>query len=176
VGDGKPDVRISLLAGFLALALTALAAAPAFAAILGTLTPSTAAPGDWVELTTDAGPIDPNVYRTMAAEGPLAAYLQRADPASPGNSCDAPIGTLTWAGGVGTLRFQVPDVPSGAYWILVLTQGACERFGTRTDLLTLTVRPNGATGPPSAIVGVAVAIVVGVTIGALVIRRQRQRA
>lgn len=170
----RPSAQAPFLALVCALALLAVAADPAIAAIQGTLTPATATPGDWVELTTDAGPIDPNVYQSMAAEGPLAAYLQRADPASPGNSCDTPIGTMSWAGGIGSLRFQVPDVPAGAYWVLVLTQGACERFGTGTELLTLTVRPHAATGPSPGIVGGAVAIVVVLTVGALLVCRWRQ--
>jgi hypothetical protein len=174
MSSGRPGAQTSLLAVVCAVALLAATAGPVFAAILGTPTQATAAPGDWVELTTDAGPNDPNVYQSMAAEGPLAVYLQRADPASLGNSCDTPIGTMTWVDGVGSFRFQVPDVPGGPYWVLVLTQGACERFGTRTDLLTLTVRPLAAMGPSPAIVGGAVAIVVVLTVGALLARRWRQ--
>jgi hypothetical protein len=174
MSSGRPSAQASLLAAVCALALLAAAAGPVVAAILGTLNPAMAAPGDWVELTTDAGPIDPNVYQSMAAEGPVAVYLQRADPASLGNSCDTPIGTMTWAGGVGSLRFQVPEVPGGPYWVLVLTQGACERFGTRTDLLTLTVRPTTAMRPSPAIVGGAVAIAVVLTVGAVLARRRRK--
>jgi hypothetical protein len=170
----RSDTRASALALVCSLAALAMAVGPAFAAILGSLAPATAAPGDWVVLTTDAGPNDLNVYQSLAAEGSLPAFLQRADPASPGNSCDTPIGTMAWIGGVGTLRFQVPDVPAGGYWVLVLTQGACERFGVGTGILTLTVRPPTAADLSPAVIAVAVATAAAVSVGLLVIRRRRR--
>lgn len=170
----EPVARPTLLAVVCAIALLTTNAAPALAAILGTLAPATARPGDWVELTTDAGLIDPNVYDSLAKAGPEPVFLQRADPASPGNSCDTPIGDMTWTGGVGTLRFQVPDVPPGPYWILATIEGACWRFGTRAGVLTLTVLPGGTKGPSPTLVGAVVAIAAGAIVGALIIRRRRR--
>ena len=111
----------------------------------------------------------------MASGGPLRAFLQRADPASAGNSCDIPIGDMTWAAAVGTVRFQVPDVPPGSYWLLVLSEGACERFGTRAGaLLTLNVLPSEAKGPAPTLVAAVVAFAATICVLAVVRWRRRE--
>lgn len=136
-----------LLAAGCGLALLAAGAAPAFAAIDASLAPTTARPGDRIVLTTAGGVGGTEVYATIAAGGPTPMYLQRADPLSAGNSCDATIGAMTWASGVGTLRFQVPDVAPGPYWIMAAIQGACWRVGDPSNgVLLLTVLPGGTPG------------------------------
>jgi hypothetical protein len=169
----RPVARALVLAVACALALLAAEAAPALAAILGSLAPPTARPGDWVELTTDTDGGDTNLYASIAAAGPLPVFLQRADPESAGNSCDTRIGAMTWAGGVGTRRFQVPDVPPGTYWILAAVQGSCWRFGDRAGVLTLTVLPGGDAGPSPALLAAMVASVAVVIVGGLMIRQRR---
>jgi hypothetical protein len=156
-----------------AIFLLAVGATPALAAISGSLAPPSAQPGEWVELTTDAGGGNPNGYAAIAAAGPLRVYLQRADPNSAGNSCDTRIGDMTWAGGVATLRFQVPTVPAGTYWIVADVQGGCWRFGEGAGVLTLTVLPAGDAAPPPILLAAAVAVAAALIVVVLLIRRRR---
>jgi hypothetical protein len=171
----RPGVKSFVLALAFALALNAANALPAGALIWGAIAPGTARAGDWVQLSTDAGDLDPNVYASIAKTGPTPVFLQPADPGSAGNSCDTPVGVMTWAGGVGTLQFQVPSVPPGPYWILITSDGACTRFGTRAgDLLTLTVLAAGAPGPSPALLAAIAAMATAVAVGVLMIRRRRR--
>jgi len=103
-------------------------------------------------------------------------FLQYADPASAGNSCDIHVGDMTWTGGVGRLRFAVPDVRPGTYWILADVQGVCWRFGDRVGaLLTLSVLPRAVTElSPALVAGVASAVAVMVVTGAILFRRRRR--
>ena len=81
---------------------------------------------------------------------------------------------MTWSGGIGTLRFQVPEVPQGTYWILVLNEGACERFGTREGgVLELSVIPDGGKAPSLVLVTVVVAIGAALAVGAVIFRLRR---
>jgi hypothetical protein len=155
--------------------LLATGVAPVLAAVNGRLEPGSARPGEWVELTTvDGG--DPNVYAPIAAAGPLPVFLQRAATQSAGNGCDTPVGSMTWADGLGTLRFQVPPVDPGTYWILAAVQGGCWRFGDGAGVLTLTVLPSAGGGVSllilvGAIVGGAAMVVAAI----LLVRHSRPR-
>lgn len=163
--------RIPLLALACAFVCLAVNTAPAFAAIDGSLVPSMASPGDWIQLTTVTY-ADPSVYASVAAGGPDPVFLQPADPASTGNACDTPVGSMTWTDGIGTLRFQVPEVSAGTYWILAMVQDECWRFGGGTGVLTPTVLPGGDRGASPVLLGSLGAIVVAVLIGgAMVLRR-----
>ncbi len=105
----------------------------------------------------------------------LAAILGRLSPSSAGNACDTPIGDMTWTDGRGTLRFQIPAVPPGAYWVTASVQGACWRFGDRSGVLTLTVMPGGNAGVPLPLVGAAVAAAAAAASAVLLLRRRRAR-
>lgn len=158
----------------MAVFLFALATGSAFGAILGSLDPSSAHPGDLVDLTTDTGTGGPDLYANLAEAGPDPLWLQRADPTSPGNACDLRVGDLTWADGVGHARFRVPDVQPGSYWVLATVQGACWRFGDQTDVLTLTVLAPVDSGPSPVLLAVAVgALVVLAVSGGILVRRRR---
>lgn len=162
---------MSACAGALVLFLLAIGVAPALAAMNGRLTPTSARPGEWVELTTDAGG-DRNLYAPIAAAGALPVFLQRAAAQSAGNSCDTPIGDMTWVGGVGTLRFQVPAIDPGTYWILAAVQGGCWRFGDGTGVLTLTVLPSVKTDALLPLLGGAAVGAAGIIVLGLLLRRR----
>jgi len=172
---GHRRARLPAAVATCVVVLLAIAAPPALAAILGRLSPSSAQAGEWVELTTDAGVGGQNVYADLAASGALPLFLQGADSASAGNACDTPIGDMTWTDGRGTLRFQVPAVPPGAYWVTASVQGACWRFGDRSGVLTLTVTPGGNAGVPLPLVGAGVAAAAAAASAALQLRRRRAR-
>lgn len=110
---GLRAIIVAVAAALLAVAVTA---GPALGAILATLSPRSARPGDWVDLTTDPGIGGADVYATIASGGPDPLWLQLADPTSPGNACSIPVGQLTWTNGVGHAHVQVPDVAPGSYW------------------------------------------------------------
>jgi hypothetical protein len=179
IPSGGPTVnsmRLSALAAAAAMAVfvLALAAGSVFGAILGSLDPSSAHPGDWVELTTDPGTGGPDVYASIAEAGPDPLWLQRADPNRSGNECDLRVGDLTWASGVGHARFQVLDVQPGSYWLLATVQGACWRFGDQAGVLTFTVLPPVDSGPSPVLLTVAIgALIVVVVSGGILVRRRR---
>lgn len=157
-----------------ALLLLGLSAAPVLAAILGALDRPVADPGDWVELTTVTGDGTSDPYSLLAASGPLPVFLQRADESSFGNSCDLRIGSLVWSGGVGTLRFRVPETPPGDYWVLAEVQGQCWRFGNVAGVLTLSVRGGPGT-VPQAVLPLAVAAAIGFAAAAVAAHRAIRR-
>ncbi len=166
-------LRSLLFAGGV-LALLVAGAAPVFAAIDASVAPAAARPGDWVELTTDSGVGGTEVYAAIAAGGPTPVYLQRADPSSTGNLCDTTIGAMTWASGVGTLRFQVPDVGPGPYWITASIQGACWRVGDLSNgVLVLTVLPGATPWLPLVLITGTAAIAL-LLVGLAVVRRVRR--
>lgn len=154
--------------------LLATGVAPVLAAVNGRLEPGSARPGEWVELTTvDGG--DPNVYAPIAAAGPLPVFLQRASQ-SAGNGCDTPVGAMTWADGLGTLRFQVPPVDPGTYWILAAVQGACWRFGDGAGVLTLTVLPSAGSSVSLPLLGAIIGGAAMVVAAILLVRHSRPTA
>jgi hypothetical protein len=159
-----------------ALFVLTLTASPVLGAINGSVNPTSARPGDWVEVTTDAI-ANPNAYALFAEAGPAPLFLQPADPNSPGNACDLRVGDLTWAGGVGRARFQVPTLQPGSYWVLMTVQGGCWRFGDATGILTLAVLPAlPATAPglplPPVLVAIG-ALTAALAVALALIRRRR---
>lgn len=164
--------RVAVVCG---LALFVVESTMAFGAIDASLIPAAARPGDWVQLTTDSGVGGAEVYAAIAAGGPTPMYLQRADPTSTGNSCNTPIGAMTWASGVGTLKFQVPDVGSGPYWITATIQGACWRVGDPSNgVLVLTVLP-GATPWLPLVLLTGMAAIALLLVALVVVRRAGRR-
>lgn len=144
----------SLMAATFAASLLLLSKeTPAAAAVLGSLAPAAARPGDWVVLSTISGGGPANLYEPLARSGPLPIFLQRADNNSSGNVCEIGIGALEWAGATGSLRFEVPELPPGSYWVLASVQGQCWRFGNGKGVLVLSILPNATVAGGSTAAG-----------------------
>ncbi len=110
-----------------AAALTFTLSAPALAAVVATLSPTTARPGDVVTLTTlewvSAGP----VY--LVSTDDFQAEITKFG----GQVCGAPeqhdLGRLTRKSDTGSLSFRLPDVPKGDFYFELQVQKGCWRIG-----------------------------------------------
>ena len=164
--------RVAVVCG---LALFVVESTMAFGAIDASLIPAAARPGDWVQLTTDSGVGGAEVYAAIAAGGPTPMYLQRADPASTGNSCNTPIGAMTWASGVGTLKFQVPTWDQGRTGSRQRSKVRAGVWATPSNgVLVLTVLP-GATPWLPLVLRPGMAAIALLLVALVVVRRAGRR-
>jgi hypothetical protein len=161
-------------AATIAIVALVMTVGPALGAIDGSVDPSSARPGDWIELTTTTGACCPAAYASIAQAGPTPLFLQLADPSSAGNLCSNRVGALTWKDGVGQARFQVPAVQPGEYWFLVTVQGGCWRFGNGAGILTLTILAAGDPSSPSVPLVLAVGIGLAAVVGTVLIGLRRR--
>jgi hypothetical protein len=134
-----------VLAG--AVALSIFWANPAAAAIIGSITPSEAQPGDRVTLMAE-GPAGQTqtVYLISIAdfERQIAGYGHEVCN-TPGQY---PIGSITWKGPAGSLTFTVPRVAGGRYYLQVKVRNVspdCWRIASQGEAVVLTVI--AGTGP-----------------------------
>lgn len=144
------------------MALAVLPASPVFAAIVARLSSPHGRVGDVVVLTTD----DVNRtwdYSGLSALPPQAVYivptarfdaeLQAAGRiASCGSASSSLLGYLRWQGNTGRLRFTIPAVEGGEYYVLLhlATEGQCWRIGGPPgSSLVLTVGDQPALPAPS---------------------------
>ena len=183
---GTRLMRRVLLASGAAVALAVLAASPAFAAIAAKLSSPYGRAGDAVVLTTD------DVNRTWDYSGlvvapPQAVYMvpvARFDAevraagriVSCGSASASLLGYLRWQGNTGRLRFRIPEVERGEYYVLLqlATEGQCWRIGgppgsplvltvddqpaipvTSDPTIAAKVPPSTTSGPPMMILLIA---------------------
>jgi hypothetical protein len=124
-----------------AVALSVFWARPAAAAIIGSITPSEAQPGDRVTLMAQ-GPAGQTqtVYLIGIAdfERQIARYGHQVC-STPGQY---PIGSITWKGPAGSLAFNVPRVAGGRYYLQVKVRNVspdCWRIASQGEAVVLTV-------------------------------------
>jgi hypothetical protein len=138
------------LAGVVALSLAN--SKPAAAAIIGSLTPTEAQPGERVTLMAQ-GPAGETqtVYliNTSDFEGQIARFGRQVC----NTAGQFALGSFTWNGDIGSLTFTVPNVGAGRYYFQVQVRNTsqnCWRIGGQGGPLVLTVvAGNRATEVPS---------------------------
>jgi len=127
------------LAGAVALSLASTTSAAA--AIVGSLTPDEAQPGDRVTLTTQglAGQTQ-IVYLISTAD--FEKQIARFGRQVCNTARQSALGSFTWSGETGSLTFTVPDLEAGQYYFQVHVRNVspdCWRIGGQSGPLMLTV-------------------------------------
>ncbi len=123
--------RVLLTSIALALALSAWRSIPALAAIDATLSSYHGRVGDVILLLTD-NHNGVASYLDLSSEGHQTIYLSPTVTdiqAGISRACGGPgtraVGELVWRGNAGGVAFALPDMPTGNYWVFMLTRGQC---------------------------------------------------
>ena len=129
----------------------------AFAAMEAILSSDHARPGDTILLLTNdhSGSWD---YGGLAQENHQEIYVAPATSTGQTEGCGGAgsrlIGMLAWRGNAGGLSFAAPNLPTGDYWLFMLTGGQCWRIGGdspgSSGILVLSIGPTPADNQDAA--------------------------
>jgi hypothetical protein len=163
-----------------AVALILATATSAAAAIIGTVAPAEAHPGDRVTLTVQ-GPAGQTQTVYLISTADFEKQIARLGRQVCNTAGQSSLGSFSWSGETGSLTFTVPKVPPGHYYVQVQVRNVspdCWRIGGQSDALLLTVLGGASSeaGGSSFVSPLLVLLlIVGAAIGTAVIARLTRR-